>query len=264
LLGVFGALKGHDCSSINTADVYKEMARLCFGYNNLSQVTENDREKAKAVSLGIIYGIGAEAVATRLSLSVQQAKDLMKAWNTKFLTAKNWMDRTVSSATAKLYVNSLMNRRRLLPEIRSHNYTLRSRSQRQAVNSVIQGTAADMMKLAMIDLYTQLKPYDCTMLMQIHDELVLQVKAEQFSQVAAIVADCMSNSFIYQGTNLTPVPFPINIKRGPNLGQLTSFQLNNICTASSAAQNDFNVDSNNFNINSPFQPNRATFRHFKR
>ena len=161
----------------------------------MEAVTPQMRSAAKAVNFGIVYGISDFTLAKNISVSRQEARDFIERYFARYPGVKHYMDRAVETAKEQGYVSTLMNRRRYLPEIHSANYNVRSFGERCAMNSPIQGTAADIIKLAMIrtDAALRRQGLQGRLILQVHDELIVECPAEETEAVCALVRDAMEN-----------------------------------------------------------------------
>ena len=188
-------------------DIHRSTAALVFGVSP-EQVTPEMRRKAKEVNFGILYGIGAFGLKTRLGITQQQAKEVIDTYFRTFTRVKSYMDNSVKQAREKGYAETLLGRRRYLRNIRSSNFVVRQFEERVAINMPIQGTAADMIKLAMIKIYAALNKRGLTskMILQVHDELVFDVKKEELAEVKALVVENMQNAL--------PLSVPIVVDTG--------------------------------------------------
>lgn len=173
-------------------DIHRATAAKVFGVE-ISEVTSDMRAKAKMVNFGIIYGISAHGLAQRLRISRTEAKTIIEAYFTQYPTVKQFMDNTIVHAREKGYVETYFGRKRYLPEITSQNQTIRGFAERNAINSPIQGTAADIIKLAMIRIHTAMKKegLKSRMLLQVHDELVFEVYEPETEQMKEIIREGM-------------------------------------------------------------------------
>ena len=158
---------------INKQDIHTSTAANVFGVST-DKVTADMRRKAKVVNFGIIYGISAFGLSQRLNVSRTEAKELIEAYFSTFSGIKTYMEEIVESAKENGFVETLLGRRRYLRDINSRNYTVRGFAERNAINAPIQGTAADMIKLAMINIHNKINDLNLTskMTLQVHDELV--------------------------------------------------------------------------------------------
>jgi DNA polymerase-1 len=180
----------------NDEDIHRTVAAEVFGVP-LDQVTKEQRNQAKTINFGIIYGVTAHGLQRRIDgLSYQAADALIKSYNARFPSIGRFMQDCVMKAKSDGYVETLLGRRRPLPDINSGVINIRNMNERQAINSVIQGTAADMIKLAMLNLHRRIKAdqLPTRMLLQVHDELVFESPKDEAERVAAIVKEEMQNA----------------------------------------------------------------------
>ncbi|MEY4906007.1 MAG: hypothetical protein RLZZ292_3822, partial [Bacteroidota bacterium] len=162
----------------------------------LEDVTAEQRRNAKTVNFSITYGAGASNLSKQLGISRTEAKTLIENYFKQFQGLKTYMETVVNQAREHGYVETLLGRRRYLRDIDSRNSLARSNSERVAINSPIQGTAADMIKIAMINIHRALKEgnYKTKMILQVHDELVFDVYAPELEQVRPIIENGMKNA----------------------------------------------------------------------
>ena len=177
-------------------DVHARTASEVFGMP-LDQVSPEMRRRAKAVNFGIVYGISDFGLAVQLGCSRQEAGEFIKHYLERYQGVKEYMERIKALARSQGYVSTLLGRRRYLPDINNRNFNLRSFAERTAINTPIQGTAADIMKLAMlrVDAALQQSGLSSRVLLQVHDELVLEVKEAEREATAALVQTEMQNAF---------------------------------------------------------------------
>ena len=177
-------------------DFHTVTASHVFGVP-IGGVTPSMRRAAKAVNFGIVYGISAFSLSQDLGVTVAEAKEYMDAYFARFPGVKEYMGRVVSQAKEKGYVETLMHRRRALPEIKSSNFNMRSFGERVALNMPIQGTAADIIKLAMVRVFDRLKRDDleARLIMQVHDELIVECPEAETEQVKALLTQEMEGVF---------------------------------------------------------------------
>jgi len=182
----------------------------------LEGVTPDMRRVAKTTNFGIIYGITDMGLAMRTDLTRQQAADLIESYFRKYPAIRGYMDSTIATAYAQGYVSTLLNRRRYLPELHSRDYNRRQAAERMAVNMPVQGTAADIMKIAMIQVRAELRKrnMDAAMLLQVHDELLFEVRQEDVNGLAALAVDVMRSAFDLR------VPLKVDVKVGRNWGEM--------------------------------------------
>lgn len=197
---------------INNEDIHRFTAAKIFN-KDIKDVTKEERSKAKAVNFGIIYGISSFGLANDLSINVNDAKDFIDKYMEKFHGIKEYMKKEVEDAKKLGYVKTIMNRKRLIDEIKSSNYMIRMQGERMALNTPIQGSGSDILKKAMIDIDTEFKNKNIKskMLLQIHDELVFEVKEEEIKIVKEIVKEKMENAFKLS------VPLIVDINLGKDL-----------------------------------------------
>ena len=197
---------------INNEDIHRFTAAKIFN-KDIKDVTKEERSKAKAVNFGIIYGISSFGLANDLSINVNDAKDFIDKYMEKFHGIKEYMKKEVEDAKTLGYVKTIMNRKRLIDEIKSTNYMIRMQGERMALNTPIQGSGSDILKKAMIDIDTEFKNKNIKskMLLQIHDELVFEVKEEEIEIVKEIVKEKMENAFKLS------VPLIVDINLGKDL-----------------------------------------------
>lgn len=184
----------------------------------IENVTSEIRRTAKEVNFGVLYGMGPFGLASRTGISQAEAKEFIAKYFDRFHGVKTYLDRILKEAKETGYVETLFGRRRYIPELTSKNYQVRNSGERMAINMPVQGTAADMMKLAMIavdkDLATACEAGDAWMLLQVHDELVMEVKQGKEAVVGDIVETAMKNVL-----NLS-VPVLVDVHTGPRWGDL--------------------------------------------
>ena len=175
-------------------DIHARTASEVYGVP-LAEVTPQMRSACKAVNFGIVYGISEFTLAKNIGVSRFEAKDFIDRYFHRYPGVKAYMDGAVKTGYAQGYVTTLMGRRRYLPELQSSNYNLRSFGERCAMNSPIQGTAADIIKLAMIRVARALKDggYQAKLIMQVHDELIIEAPLSEAEAVRALLRDCMEN-----------------------------------------------------------------------
>ena len=180
---------------IKGEDIHTRTASEVFGVS-LEDVTPALREKAKAVNFGIIYGISDYGLAQGLGISNQEAKAYIDAYFDRYPGVRDYVRETIRAAKLSGYVTTLLNRRRYIPDINSRNYHLRSFAERTAMNTPIQGSAADIIKVAMVKIYRHLKEHNlkAKILLQVHDELILDVPEEELSLVKGILKEDMENA----------------------------------------------------------------------
>jgi DNA polymerase-1 len=195
----------------NNEDIHTSTAGKVFGVAP-DQITRDMRRKAKEVNFGIMYGIGPFGLATRLEISQTEAREIIERYFQRFPKVKQYIQDTIASAQRSGFVQTLMGRRRYLPEINSRNRNIRGNAERQAINMPIQGTAADMIKLAMIQLDADIcrDRLASRMILQVHDELVFEAPRSEQEIMRARVIDRMKNALSLN------VPVDVEVGIGKN------------------------------------------------
>ncbi|MEI4302880.1 DNA polymerase I [Streptococcus suis] len=178
------------------ADIHTSTAMRVFGIENAEDVTPNDRRNAKAVNFGVVYGISDFGLSNNLGITRKEAKTYIDTYFERFPGIKNYMETIVREARDKGYVETIYKRRRELPDINSRNFNVRNFAERTAINSPIQGSAADILKVAMINLDKALTEAGLAtrMLLQVHDEIVLEVPVAELETVKAMVKETMESA----------------------------------------------------------------------
>ena len=192
-------------------DIHRITASQVFGVP-FDEVTDLQRRNAKAVNFGIIYGISSFGLSQDLSISRKEASDYIEQYFKTYPKIKGYIDSMVEDAKKTGYSLTMFNRRRPIPELKSSNFMQRSFGERVAMNAPIQGTAADIIKLAMIRIYDALKKggYKSKLLLQIHDELLVETYPDEIEDVKKIIEDGMKNAVKLS------VPLEIDMKQGNN------------------------------------------------
>ncbi|WP_369351053.1 DNA polymerase I [Streptococcus hillyeri] len=178
------------------ADIHTSTAMRVFGIEKPEDVTANDRRNAKAVNFGIVYGISDFGLSNNLGITRKKAKEYIDTYFERYPGIKNYMETVVREARDKGYVETLFKRRRELPDINSRNFNVRNFAERTAINSPIQGSAADILKIAMINLDKALieGQFKAKMLLQVHDEIVLEVPETELEAVQKLVQTTMETA----------------------------------------------------------------------
>lgn len=176
-------------------DIHTATAAKVYGIDE-ADVTKDMRRKAKSVNFGIIYGQGAFGLADNLGISRTEAKEIIDNYKKEFSGITRYMDETVNFAKEHGYVQTLMGRKRWLRDINSSNFTVRGFAERNAINSPIQGSAADMIKLAMTSLHAAIKKagLKSKMILQVHDELVFDARKDEVDQLKPLILECMQSA----------------------------------------------------------------------
>lgn len=177
-------------------DIHANTAMQIFGLDSEDEVTPNVRRQAKAVNFGIVYGISDYGLSQNIGITRKQAKQFIDTYFEKFPGVKQYMDQIVQHARDKGFVETIFHRRRYLPDINNKNFNLRSFAERTAMNSPIQGSAADIIKVAMINMDRQLteKKMKSRMLLQVHDELIFEVPPEEVTAFETLVNRVMDSA----------------------------------------------------------------------
>ncbi len=192
-------------------DIHATTASKVFGVT-LEEVDANMRRKAKAVNFGLLYGQTAFGLSQALSVSRAEAKEIMEAYFQEFSAIKEYMDRVIAQAHETGYVETITGRRRYLRDINSRNYTLRSYAERNAINAPIQGSAADIIKVAMINIQQWLRQENLKskMILQVHDELVFDVHQDELDHIEEPISKMMRDALPLD------VPMVIDVGIGQN------------------------------------------------
>jgi len=192
---------------INNEDIHRSTAALVFMVPP-EEVTPEMRRKAKEVNFGILYGIGAFGLKSRLGITQTHAKEIIDTYFSTFSHVKKFMDDSVKTAAEKGYAETLTGRRRFLKNINSKNRVVRQFEERVAINMPIQGTAADMIKLAMISVYNEFnkRKFKSKMVLQVHDELVFDAHKSEIEEIKPIIKELMENAL--------PVGVPVAVEIG--------------------------------------------------
>ena len=192
-------------------DIHRATAAKIYGVPP-EMVTKEMRRNAKMVNFGIIYGISAFGLAERLGIPRREAAEIIKNYFEQYPGVKEYMDKSITFAREHGYVETIFGRRRYLPDINSANSVVRGYAERNAINAPIQGSSADMIKVAMINIFKEFEEQDLKtkMILQVHDELVFDVYREEVEQVKAIVKDKMVNAVPLD------VPIVVDMKTGEN------------------------------------------------
>ncbi len=195
----------------NGEDIHRHTAALVFGVSP-EEVTPDMRRKAKEVNFGILYGIGAFGLKSRLGITQTHAQEIIDTYFATFKNVKSYMEESINKAREKGYAETLLGRRRFLPNINSKNRTVRKFEERVAINMPIQGTAADMIKIAMIKIHNKLKHRrtKTKMVLQVHDELVFDANKEELEVVKPLIKNLMETALPLQ------IPVVVDIGIGNN------------------------------------------------
>ena len=194
---------GADIHTISASQVFKVP---------VEEVSKQLRSKAKAVNFGIVYGISEFGLAEQIDIKRNEAKQYIEQYLETYHGIKTFMSDVVEDAKRKGYVSTIFGRRRCIPELSSNNYMVRKFGDRVAMNTPIQGTAADIMKIAMIKVYNELKQrgLKSKIVLQIHDELLLEVVLEEKEEVAKLLKESMESAATLK------VPLLVEVEEGKN------------------------------------------------
>lgn len=206
-------------SFLHNEDIHTRTAGEIFGVP-MEQVDRNMRRTAKVVNFGIIYGISSYSLGNDLGITRKTAQDYIDGYFGRYPNVKKYLDGTVSEARQKGYATTLMNRRRYLPELMSKNFNLRSFAERTAMNTPLQGSAADIIKLVMVKLYDALKEggFESKMILQVHDELIIDCRKDELPQVKALLKDLMEHTVSLR------VPLTVDMKAGADWYQMEKIE----------------------------------------
>jgi len=180
--------EGQDIHAATAAKIYKE---------KLEEVTREQRSKAKTANFGIIYGISVFGLAERLGVDRKEAKELIDGYFENYPHVKAYMDHSIELARQNGYIETIFKRKRFLPDINSRNAVVRGYAERNAINAPIQGSAADIIKVAMIHIYERFKKeqIQSKMILQVHDELNFSVVPSEKEKVQQIIIEEMENAY---------------------------------------------------------------------
>ena len=192
-------------------DIHTSTASKIFDVP-IEEVSKQLRSKAKAVNFGIVYGISDFGLSEQVGINIKEAKKYIEQYLDKYSGIKNYMSEIVESTKKKGYVSTLLGRRRYIPELQSSNFMVRKFGERAAMNTPIQGTAADIIKIAMVNVYNTLKERNLKskIVLQIHDELLIETLEEEKEEVKEILKSCMENAIKLE------VPLNVEVEEGKN------------------------------------------------
>lgn len=201
-------------------DIHDFTARQIFSVPAGASADGNQRRMAKAVNFGLLYGMSDFGLAQRLEIGRAEAKEMSAAYFARFPSVHAYIDEVIKRARTDGYVSTILGRRRYMPALRSSNYMLRAAAEREATNAPLQGSAADLMKLAMVRIDGALAQsgHDAQMLLQIHDELIMEVARRDLSAVARLVRANMETALELS------VPVEVTIKTGANWYEVESYE----------------------------------------
>jgi DNA polymerase-1 len=205
-------------------DIHDFTARRIFEIGPFADVTPNQRRMAKSVNFGLLYGMSDFGLAQRLEIDRGEARAITTAYFDRFPGVRAYIERCLDEGRERGYVSTLLGRRRYMPDLRAKNYGLRAAAEREATNAPLQGSAADLMKLAMVrlDRRTASEAFDAVMILQIHDELVFEIPRAQLDAFSRLVKYEMEHALELS------VPIEVTLKAGANLYEIESFDLDEV------------------------------------
>lgn len=198
-------------SFLNDEDIHASTASSVYGIS-LNEVTRVQRSNAKTINFGIMYGVSAFGLSQQTDLSRTESKELIEKYYVTYNELKNYIKNQIDKARELGFVETILGRRRYLRNILSQNAVVRSSDERNAINAPIQGSAADIIKIAMINIFDELekKQLKSKMILQVHDELVFEVLNEEIEELSNIVKEKMQNAYQLK------VPLKVDIGIGKN------------------------------------------------
>lgn len=202
-------------SFINNEDIHTRTAGEIFNVP-MEQVDRNMRRTAKVVNFGIIYGISSYSLGNDLGITRKMAQEYIDGYFARYPNVKHYLEHAVAEAREKGYATTLMNRRRYLPDLHSKNFNLRSFAERTAMNTPLQGSAADIIKLVMVRLYDALREggYQSKMILQVHDELIIDCRKDELDRVKPLLREVMEHTVALR------VPLTVDMKAGNDWYQM--------------------------------------------
>lgn len=205
-------------SFIDGGDIHTQTAAQVFGVMPL-MVTDQMRSSAKAINFGIIYGQGPMGLSQALSISMREAKEYIDNYFKTYQGVRRWIDENVAAARANGYVKTMLGHIRYLPEFNMGVGAMSSFAQRAAINTIVQGGSADIIKKAMLDIFQEVRNTPVKMVMQVHDELIFEVPADTLKETALFVKNKMQNAVKLR------VPLLASAKAGKNWYELEKLAL---------------------------------------
>ena len=192
-------LSGHDIHAATAAKIFKV---------EIKDVTREMRSRAKTANFGIIYGISSFGLSERLTIGRKEAKDLIDGYFTSYPGVKIYMEESIKKARETGYVTTMFGRKRYLPDIHSRNQVVRGNAERNAINAPLQGSAADIIKIAMVRIYDRMisEKYEAKMILQVHDELIFEVKPSELEK--------LKNMVVYEMSNAAKLDVPLKVDSG--------------------------------------------------
>ncbi len=205
-------------------DIHDFTARRIFEIGPFADVTPNQRRMAKSVNFGLLYGMSDFGLAQRLEIERGEARAITTAYFDRFPGVRAYIERCLDEGRERGYVSTLLGRRRYMPDLRAKNYALRAAAEREATNAPLQGSAADLMKLAMVRLDAHMRSagFNAVMTLQIHDELVFEIPRAELDGFSRLVKREMEEAMTLS------VPIEVTLKAGTNLYEIESFDLDEV------------------------------------
>ena len=198
-------------------DIHRFTASLIYGAEE-KDVTDQMRNSAKTVNFGIIYGMSPFGLSKDLGIGIEEAKEFIDNYFERYPGVKIYLEDKIREAKKRKYVTTIMQRRRYIPEINSDNVRIRNFAERTAINAPIQGSAADIIKVAMVNIHKKMQGLKSTMILQVHDELVFEVNKKEILDVIALVKEGMEHVVKLK------VPIKVNLKSGENWLDLEEYK----------------------------------------
>jgi len=197
-------------------DIHASTAREVFGVEKDKSVPDELRSAAKAINFGIVYGISPFGLSRQLNIPVGKAKEYIDGYLAKYAGVKAWMHKVVEDAKRNGFVKTLTGRIRYIPELKASNAQVRAAGERMALNTPVQGSSADIIKIAMINICSELKEedYGATMILQVHDDLLFEAREEKADKLSKMIKDRMESALKLN------VPLVVDVKRGKNWGEM--------------------------------------------
>ncbi len=197
----------------NNLDIHSQTANLVFG-RDLFMDNQLKRKRAKIINFSIIYGSGAYSLSKELGVSFKEAKEFIETYFEKYSGVKDYIDQTIENAEKDGFVITMAGRKRELPELQSSIQSVKENGKRMSVNTIIQGSAAEIIKMAMINIHKKIKNMDSKMLLSVHDEIIFEYPLDEETDLIKIVSNEMKNA------TAIDVPLNISLKKGKNWGEM--------------------------------------------
>ncbi len=206
------------CNAFNNKlDIHSQTAELVFG-RDLFMDNKLKRKRAKIINFSIIYGSGPYSLSKELEVSFKESKEFIDKYFEKYSGVKTYIDNTIAEAEKNGFVRTMSNRKRDLPEIQSSIQNIKENGKRMAVNTIIQGSAAEIMKKAMINIHKKIKKMESKMLLSVHDEIIFEYPINEETKLINIVSTEMKN------VGKLSVPLEISMKTGINWGEMIEWE----------------------------------------